>query len=539
MSDNNDEDEIVVYTGEEEEDEEINGRLIRVHPSVRVIPACTFYSGPNSSGIEEVELCEGLLEIGQSAFRSCNYLKRIEIPSTVTIIHNEAFICSKGLEKIVLCEGNLVEIGDDAFKYCKSLKDVSIPSSVKIIGDGAFEGTKLSRINLHDGIESIGENAFKWTKLLNFRLPPIITVKRQMLESCESLFSIELSESTVQIEAYAFDSCSLRNVAIPINAEIVDGFPFRDLTALKHRFDNLPIHRMIYYQSYNNLTSDQLNKATIIRSNEKISDKLNPSGKQQDCLGMTPLHILACSTVQNLSLYQILIEKYPENLITEDRWGALPILYAIWGKAPNDIIQFLVESLRSLYPSYQLSWTNMVETLGRANVITEVIQNLLDLQKASFSTQQIDWNQVILQLAGRQPNDVSLSEETFRFLVKYSLTKRIGAIGMKQWRDNITRDIETTRPLQPMPNHMFLDKQVFLSNIQTKLAELEAEYNKVKEATITLELALWKKRMNDQKRSIKKIKIEESDLREQCRIRCGADIVIARIVPFLLPIQQG
>ena len=28
---------------------------------------------------------------------------------------------------------------------------------------------------------------------------------------------------------------------------------------LKHRFDNLPIHKMLYYQPYNNITVDQLN----------------------------------------------------------------------------------------------------------------------------------------------------------------------------------------------------------------------------------------------------------------------------------------
>jgi hypothetical protein len=58
---------------------------------------------------------------------------------------------------------------------------------------------------------------------------------------------------------------------------------------------------------------------------------LDPTGFHQDCLGMTQLHILACSTVQLLELYQVMIENYPENLIVEDAWGAVPLLYAIWG----------------------------------------------------------------------------------------------------------------------------------------------------------------------------------------------------------------
>jgi hypothetical protein len=67
---------------------------------------------------------------------------------------------------------------------------------------------------------------------------------------------------------------------------------------------------------------------------------------------MTPLHILACSSVHDLELYHLIVEKYPTNLITEDRWGALPLLYAFWGAAPTEIIQFLLESYQSLYPSH-------------------------------------------------------------------------------------------------------------------------------------------------------------------------------------------
>ena len=198
----------------------------------------------------------------------------------------------------------------------------------------------------------------------------ITTIPRGLFNTCESLCSVELSESTTQIGEEAFDLChSLRNVALPISAEVGDaildmgitdafdnctdlkqlfGTQEQIINALKHRFDNLPIHKMIYYQSYNNLTSDQLNAATNLRSGQRrpLRSKLNPTGREQDCLGMTPLHILACSTVHNVSLYQTLIDKYPENLITEDRWGRchflmqsggmhLMILYSILRKVIN------------------------------------------------------------------------------------------------------------------------------------------------------------------------------------------------------------
>jgi len=89
------------------------------------------------------------------------------------------------------------------------------------------------------------------------------------------------------------------------------------ISELQHRFDGIPIHRLIYYQSYNQGVLQDL----IAVINMRSGNKLNPTGNQQDCLGMTPLHTLVCSSVHNLALYRVIIEKYPTNLITEDRWG--------------------------------------------------------------------------------------------------------------------------------------------------------------------------------------------------------------------------
>lgn len=105
--------------------------------------------------------------------------------------------------------------------------------------------------------------------------------------------------------------------------------------ALKHRFDELPIHKILYYHSYNSIGGTVKNLTSVID---------RQSGRERDCLGMTPLHILACSTKQDKILYQMVIDKYPENLVTKDRWGALPMLYVVWGNAPSDIIQLLSES---------------------------------------------------------------------------------------------------------------------------------------------------------------------------------------------------
>ena len=201
------------------------------------------------------------------------------------------------------------------------------------------------------------------------------------------MFSVELSEHVRDIGSYAFVNCySLRNVAFPPNAVFGDNIFIRDrhphrsdiltdlqllfgseaeiIRELQHRFYGLPIHKLVYYLSYHQGVL-QILLATIDRSGRTLRSKLDPTGNQQDCLGMTPLHILTCLSVHDIELYRVIVERYPANLITEDRWGALPLLYAFWGAAPSEIIMFLVESYKSLYLGHVFDWTNMVDTMGR------------------------------------------------------------------------------------------------------------------------------------------------------------------------------
>jgi hypothetical protein len=174
-------------------------------------------------------------------------------------------------------------------------------------------------------------------------------------------------------------SLFLRNVAFPSNAVIGNniynifdeatdllllfGSEAEIIWELQHRFDRLPIHKLVYYQSYYQGVLQIFVAKINMRSGKSrtLRSKLDPTGNQHDCLGMTPLHILACSSIHDLELYRVIVEKYPTNLITEDRWGALPLLYAFWGTAPTEIINFLLDSYQALYPDYVFNWTMMVD----------------------------------------------------------------------------------------------------------------------------------------------------------------------------------
>jgi hypothetical protein len=250
--------------------------------------------------------------------------------------------------------------------------------------------------------------------------------------------------------------------------------------------------------------------------------ELDPSGLQQDSLGMTPLHILACSTVQWLELYQFIVDNFPGNLIVEDAWGATPILYAIWGDAPTEIINFLVNSYQSLYSDHDFDWNHMLITLGQASASKGVIQNLIDVQQSLSPKYNIDWDQVL---------GVFMSSKTFCFLTRCSIATRVNAIGVKHFRDAMTDDW--------MGDDNDFNREEWRTETLTKLEYYESEYRKLKEVTSLLELALWKLRMDDDSkeggRGNKKIKIDLSEFRLQCRVSCGSDHVVENVWPYSLP----
>jgi hypothetical protein len=235
-------------------------------------------------------------------------------------------------------------------------------------------------------------------------------------------------------------------------------------------------------------------------------------------------------------MYRLIVENYPTNLITEDRWGATPLLYAFWGAAPAEIIQFLLESYHSLYPGHAFNWTMMVETIARCDTPKESIENLLCMKQMHFLSQPIDWEYLLEMFA--QPSHVSFPEPCFQkrlqFLFMCGMSTHVEALTFKVWRDYVTNMIQTSNFVYKRDNSLILHR------IREKLAHFEDTLFQLEEATTILELALWKSRLyeNAHKREtthhLKKFKTDVSDIRRHCRVTCGADIVIRLVLPFLI-----
>lgn len=156
-------------------------------------------------------------------------------------------------------------------------------------------------------------------------------------------------------------------------------------TALAHRFDGLPIHRLCYYHSYHG-EGDAGHNTVIALKEEWMSfdssshpsspfassmgteKKSAPPKCGQDFLGMTPLHILALSAAPRPELMELLIELDPIQLVTPDFWGYLPIYYACecWNtdSGSNDRIRLLLQRHMAIFPDFNLDWTKLVTATG-------------------------------------------------------------------------------------------------------------------------------------------------------------------------------
>ena len=139
-----------------------------------------------------VKLPEGLETISYQAFSDCSKLGSIEIPASVKLIDEEAFAGCKLLKDVFLPKN--VELGDSVFSECTRFVDFYIPPGVKTIPNYAFAGcTGLKYITFYPGtgLTKIGTGAFQGCKLKRVDIPEGVTeVGDEAFSRCEKLEAI-------------------------------------------------------------------------------------------------------------------------------------------------------------------------------------------------------------------------------------------------------------------------------------------------------------------------------------------------------------
>lgn len=534
---------------------------VRVDTSVKEIREDAFSGRRN---LEEVELPEGLIIIGRGAFSGCRALLAIRVPSTVREIGWDAFRGCWKLEVAILPDG-LQTLTEYVFDECRALKRIAIPASVKKIEDSAFSTCEsLVEVTFLEGLIAIESYAlfYECTSLACISLPSSLRViDMNALHKNDALVSIELSERVEMIDDYGTQLNSLRNIALPRGCRSI-GYSFSGCRSLKEvlqydessdnseyyiadalmrRFDDLPVHKACYFRSHEDGSAVMRNLRREINPwSSRFPGQLNLTGRQRDCLGMTPVHILACSTTHDVEMYQLLVGKYPETLIMKDKWGDTPLLYAAWCNVPEEILQFLAESYKTYHPGYELDWAGMITTLCRARVPVGSVQNLVNLHRNSFPCHQFDMQSIVAQLAKSDTsnshdfNQQFILTEVLQYLVHASVSGRLDSLNVGRWRSDIEDDINNFPEIMNNVAERLKVRDELTARVYSKLALFEL----AKEAGTILELALWKVRIGEHGNGHrnKRARVDHGvDYRAECRINCGAGIVVRNVLPYLLP----
>jgi hypothetical protein len=346
-----------------------------------------------------VEPSKSLITIGERAFKDCTSLTTIEIPPNVTTIDEEAFDGCFNLREVQL-NNVLNTLGPGAFNNCFCLAFIEIPASITIVSESTFYNCQsLKMAILNEGTTLIDEEAFR---------------------ECSTLLGITIPST---INSIALDATLLRNVSISpassLTPEIFEqSFPTLSsmgisLDMIMHRFDELPLHKYCY-DSYPTHAIQPVNNTSSEQFYQDVA-RLPANGLQQDCLGMTPLHILACSSNgQGIEVFQCMIEKYPNALHTKDVWGDVPLAYALYAEASIDVIYFLFKTHRQMWGNMPFDFANVIKELVARLASTEYVWDVIWAQRVHFPSLAIDWQGIVHRFVDWQDIDIVM----YQVLVK-------------------------------------------------------------------------------------------------------------------------
>lgn len=129
-----------------------------------------------------------------------------DVVEGVEIVSAGAFYENRHLQKINL-PPSLIEIGDEAFRRCDFVR-IQLPDSVKRIGNFAFGNCEqLSKIVLPNNLEYLGEKAF-WScgRIYEIVIPKTLKkIEKETFGCCDSLKSISILNPEIVFDENAFD----------------------------------------------------------------------------------------------------------------------------------------------------------------------------------------------------------------------------------------------------------------------------------------------------------------------------------------------
>lgn len=186
-----------------------------------------------------IKIPEGVVAVGNSAFKNCEKLETIVIGDDVKSLGNESFRGCKNLTALNL-PVNVKHVGESSFRDCISLKELVVSNPEIEIGERAFENcANLSSITLPDGMAEIYGGVFNSCKALeNINLPSKLTILGESsLADCIRIKKIDIPDSVTKIDDMVFNGCiGLEEIVLSKNLTKIGKNTFKDCSSLKNIF---------------------------------------------------------------------------------------------------------------------------------------------------------------------------------------------------------------------------------------------------------------------------------------------------------------
>lgn len=217
------------------------------------------------TGLELVDIQEGITTIGSRAFESCVNLTGATLPDSLQQIQSGAFQGCVKLDTMHIPKGVKI-IADAAFAQCSDLETFTvdaentnfrveenclisadnhliqgtkntteIPSTITSMGTYCFANLDLEEAVIPSSVTTVANNAFsRCAQLKKVVLPESIKLlDATSFAWCNNLSEINFPDSLENIMTYVFADCALTDITLPSSIKTINEMAFGNNTALK------------------------------------------------------------------------------------------------------------------------------------------------------------------------------------------------------------------------------------------------------------------------------------------------------------------
>lgn len=183
--------------------------------SVKIVGKAAF----SKMAINVAVIGNGVLELGDEAFALCKQLSTVYLGSFDSV---NACISASALQKI----------GDYAFRGCELLEQIEMPSSLKTVGSYVFRESGLfnNGNNISYGVVYADNWIVDYTKDISTDVivrEGTVGIANYAFYNCSTLTGIEMPDSVKTVGRAAFYDCSsLSSVKLPDTLEVIEDFTF-------------------------------------------------------------------------------------------------------------------------------------------------------------------------------------------------------------------------------------------------------------------------------------------------------------------------